>query len=72
MCTPDVDGIRWEKADKKRGIRQYFWAWNNEDLLYLQDNDGARYSVAAAALVVLIGAVVFSGRKSNSIAGAAA
>lgn len=27
-------------ADKKRGIRQYFWAWNNEDLLYLQDNDG--------------------------------
>ena len=41
-------------------------------IINLQDNDGARYSVAAAALVVLIGAVVFSGRKSNSIAGAAA
>jgi len=27
-------------ADKKRGIRQYFWAWNNEDLIYFQDNDG--------------------------------
>ena len=27
-------------ADKKRGIRQFFWAWNNEDLIYRQDNDG--------------------------------
>ena len=27
-------------ADKKRGIRQYFWARNNRTLLYLQDSDG--------------------------------
>jgi dipeptidyl aminopeptidase/acylaminoacyl peptidase len=27
-------------ADKKRGIRQYFWAKNNRVLLYLQDTDG--------------------------------
>ena len=27
-------------ADKKRGIRQYFWANDNKTLLYLQDNDG--------------------------------
>jgi len=27
-------------ADKKRGIRQYFWADDNKTLLYVQDNDG--------------------------------
>lgn len=27
-------------ADKKRGIRNYFWAPDNKTLLYLQDNDG--------------------------------
>jgi len=27
-------------ADKKRGIRQYFWAEDNRTLLYLQDTDG--------------------------------
>src|SRR5205823_6420193 len=27
-------------ADKKRGIRRYHWAENNETLLYLQDADG--------------------------------
>jgi dipeptidyl aminopeptidase/acylaminoacyl peptidase len=27
-------------ADKHRGIRQYFWAKNNRDLVYLQDSDG--------------------------------
>lgn len=27
-------------ADKKRGIRQYYWARNNRTLLYLQDSDG--------------------------------
>ncbi|HYB52692.1 MAG TPA: S9 family peptidase, partial [Thermoanaerobaculia bacterium] len=27
-------------ADKKRGIRQYFWAENSKTLLYLQDADG--------------------------------
>ena len=39
-------------------------------IINLEDNDGARYSVAAAALVVLIGAIVFSSRKPNSFAGA--
>ncbi len=27
-------------ADKKRGIRLYFWAKDNRNLIYLQDNDG--------------------------------
>ena len=36
-------------------------------IINLQDNTGARYSVAAAALVVLIGAIVFSSRKQNNI-----
>jgi dipeptidyl aminopeptidase/acylaminoacyl peptidase len=27
-------------ADKKRGIRQYLWTYNNNNLLYLQDSDG--------------------------------
>lgn len=26
--------------DRKRGIRQYFWAENNEQIIYLQDKDG--------------------------------
>jgi len=37
-------------------------------IINLQDNDGARYSVAAAALAVLAGSIIFSSRKSNSIA----
>ena len=40
-------------------------------IINLQDKDGARYSVAAAALVVLIGSIVFSSRKSNSITASA-
>jgi dipeptidyl aminopeptidase/acylaminoacyl peptidase len=38
--TIGKDDDRILTNDKKRGIRQYIWAWNNEDLLYLQDNDG--------------------------------
>ena len=38
-------------------------------IISLEDNDGARYSIAAGALVVLIGAVIFSNRKSSSIIG---
>ena len=41
-------------------------------VINLDDNDGARYAIAAAALVVLIGAIGFSNRKSNSMTGAAA
>ena len=40
-------------------------------IINLKDNTGARYSVAAAALVVLIGAIVFSSRKQNGIKAAA-
>ncbi|HSB85741.1 MAG TPA: sodium/proton-translocating pyrophosphatase, partial [Ilumatobacteraceae bacterium] len=36
-------------------------------IISLQDNDGARYSVAAGALAVLIAAVLFSKRKSPSM-----
>ncbi|MEN9647013.1 MAG: hypothetical protein RL238_3682 [Actinomycetota bacterium] len=39
-------------------------------IISLQDNDGARYAISAAALVVLIGAVVFSSRKKSSITAA--
>ena len=35
------------------------------------DNDGARYSIAAAALVVLVGSIVFSSRKASGITAAA-
>ena len=36
-------------------------------IISLKDNDGARFSIAAGALAVLIGAVIFSNRKSGSI-----
>ena len=39
-------------------------------IIGLSDNDGARYSIAASALVVLIGALTFSARKNNTIGGA--
>jgi K(+)-stimulated pyrophosphate-energized sodium pump len=39
-------------------------------IIGLQHNDGARYSIAAAALVVLIGALTYSARQSNTIGGA--
>jgi K(+)-stimulated pyrophosphate-energized sodium pump len=39
-------------------------------IISLQDNLGARLSIAAAALVVLIGAIVFSSRKSGGISAA--
>jgi dipeptidyl aminopeptidase/acylaminoacyl peptidase len=27
-------------ADRKRGVRQFFWQFNNEHILYIQDKDG--------------------------------
>ncbi len=36
-------------------------------IINLQDNDGARFAVAAGALVVLIGAIIFSSRKQPSM-----
>jgi len=38
--TIGKDDDKMITADKKRGIRQYFWARDNKTLLYLQDNDG--------------------------------
>ncbi|MEO8190814.1 MAG: S9 family peptidase [Acidobacteriota bacterium] len=38
--TVGKDDDKMVTADKKRGVRQYFWAQNNKTLLYLQDNDG--------------------------------
>jgi len=38
-------------------------------IISLQDNDGARFSIAAAALVILIGAIVFSSRRGSNFAG---
>ncbi|HEV3083405.1 MAG TPA: S9 family peptidase [Gemmataceae bacterium] len=34
------DDARPVSADKKRGIRIYFWAYTNDHVLYLQDSDG--------------------------------
>ncbi len=36
----DKDDTKIVTADKKRGIRQYFWAKDNRNLIYLQDSDG--------------------------------
>ena len=36
-------------------------------IISLEDNLGARLSIAAAALVVLIGAIIFSGRRPNTM-----
>ena len=36
-------------------------------IIKLQDNDGGRFAVAGAALVVLVGAIVFSSRKPSGI-----
>ncbi|TML14171.1 MAG: hypothetical protein E6G39_08780 [Actinobacteria bacterium] len=36
-------------------------------IIGLKDNDGARFSIAAAALVVLIGALTFSARQKTSL-----
>ena len=37
-------------------------------IINLQDNDAGRYAVAGAALVVLVGAIVYSARKPSGIA----
>jgi K(+)-stimulated pyrophosphate-energized sodium pump len=36
-------------------------------IISLQDNDGARFTVAGAALLVLIGAIIFSSRQRSSL-----
>ncbi len=36
-------------------------------IISLKDNDGARFTIAAGALVVLIGAVIFSNRKTGTL-----
>jgi hypothetical protein len=39
--TPeDPEGAKSVTADKKRGIRNYFWAYTSEHILYTQDKDG--------------------------------
>jgi dipeptidyl aminopeptidase/acylaminoacyl peptidase len=38
--TAGKDDDKIITADKKRGIRQYLWAKDNRNLIYLQDNDG--------------------------------
>ena len=40
MRTVGKDDDRAVTADPKRGIRQYFWAYDGKHLLYLQDADG--------------------------------
>ena len=40
-------------------------------IINLQDNDGARFTIAGVALVVLIGAIAFSKRKTEAMGDAA-
>ena len=40
-------------------------------IIKTQDNDGGRYLIAAAALVVLVGSIVFSSRKASGVTAAA-
>ena len=40
MKTIDKDDDRILTADRKRGIRRFFWAEDNRTIVYLQDNDG--------------------------------
>src|SRR5204862_5820351 len=35
-----LDAAKAVTHDTKRGIRQYFWAYTNDDLIYLQDKAG--------------------------------
>jgi K(+)-stimulated pyrophosphate-energized sodium pump len=41
-------------------------------IISLEDNDGARFSIAAAALVVLVGAIVYTSRQKNTITSSSA
>ena len=36
----DPDAAKPVTDDKNRGIRAYFWAYDNKHILYIQDNDG--------------------------------
>lgn len=38
--TGDIEAAKPVTRDTGRGIRQFFWAYNNADLLYLQDKGG--------------------------------
>jgi dipeptidyl aminopeptidase/acylaminoacyl peptidase len=38
--TVGKDDEKMVTADRKRGIRQYFWTEDNRTLIYMQDNDG--------------------------------
>ncbi len=40
LQTVGQDDHRQLTEDKKRGIRMYFWTYNPEQLIYLQDSDG--------------------------------
>ena len=40
-------------------------------VINLEDNDGARLAIAGGALVILIGAIVFSSRRTEAIGAAA-
>lgn len=40
LRTVGQEGDRKLTDDKKRGIRMYFWTYNPEQLIYLQDSDG--------------------------------
>ena len=40
LGTTGREGDRKLTADKKRGIRSYFWTYDGDHLVYLQDSDG--------------------------------
>jgi dipeptidyl aminopeptidase/acylaminoacyl peptidase len=52
----DLAAAKAVTADKKRGITSYFWAYDNEHIVYLQDKDGDEntraYALHVATLAV--------------------
>ena len=38
--TSDITNAKSITNDTKRGIRSYFWSYDNSHILYLKDNDG--------------------------------
>lgn len=71
LRTVGQEDDRQLTADKKRGIRIFFWTYNAEQLIYLQDSDGDEnfhlYSVNIQSDIVR-DLTPFQGVKAQSVA----
>ena len=55
-----------KRSIEKGAVTPSYGPWR-EDIIKLQHNDAARFSIAGVALVVLIGAIGFSKRKGQAM-----